>query len=270
MPPKWDGAAYAKYRPTYPPKIYDTILQFHGRTAGGIAVDVGCGSGQTTADLAIHGFSRVIGIDASESQLQEIIPHAAENTEYRVGAAESTGLPDNYSDLVTASAALHWFQVPEFFKEANRILKPNGVLAAWSYNSTPIFPGDTKAADEAYCRMRDSLWNYFDVKLQSIIEKPRTPFGYSLYLEAAGKEFKTVELKELPMEWNASVDIIAGFVQSWSPFSAFVEAEGEAVAAQKIEEFKKELRNAVGVEKDSDPILVVLPLEILLAKDPIV
>ncbi|KAH7619627.1 hypothetical protein Ndes2526B_g06608 [Nannochloris sp. 'desiccata'] len=264
MPPKWDGAVYAKSRPSYPPHLYDTILQFRGEVAGGIAIDCGCASGQVTSDLAKRGFSKVIGIDTSESQLQSAFENASENTEYRVGTAESTGLPENYADVVTAAAALHWFQVPEFFKEASRILKPDGVVAVWSYNSSPIFPADSKAADAAYTRIRDILWKYFDPKLAKALQ-----FGYSMYLETAQNEFRTVELKNLHMKWNVSVDRIAGFVQSWSPFTAFVESEGEAAAQRHIENLKNELKSAVGVAKNSDLIVVTLPLELLLAKDPL-
>jgi ubiquinone/menaquinone biosynthesis C-methylase UbiE len=266
MPPKWDGAAYAKYRPSYPPHLYDTILQYGGEKAvGGIAVDCGCASGQVTSDLAKKGFSKVIGIDTSQSQLQAALENAPENVEYRVGSAEATGLPDNYADLITAATALHWFNIPKFFSEACRILKPNGVLAAWSYIGAPIFPGDSKAADEAYSRIQGLLWEFFDPKLQRTLEQ-----GYSVYLETAQTHFaENVEFRNIPIEWNVSVDIIAGFVQSWSPFTAFVEKEGEAVAGEHIEKLKNDIRNAVGVEKDSDPFVVTLPSELILAKDPL-
>jgi 2-polyprenyl-3-methyl-5-hydroxy-6-metoxy-1,4-benzoquinol methylase len=82
MPPKWDGAVYAKYRPSYPPHVYDTIREFRGGETGGIAVDLGCASGQVTSSLAKRGFSHVIGIDTSESQLQAALETAPENVEY--------------------------------------------------------------------------------------------------------------------------------------------------------------------------------------------
>jgi SAM-dependent methyltransferase len=271
MPPTWDGKAYAKYRPSYPPYLYDTILvEFRGEddhaALVGVGVDVGCASGQVTRDLSKRkGFSKVIGIDTSESQLAEALSHAPENVEYRLGTAESTGLPSHYADLITAAAALHWFDIAIFFKEAHRILKPNGVVAAWSYNAPPVFPGDgAAAAARAYNRIKETLDPFFDAKLQRALQ-----LGYSMHLETARTEFKTVELKNLSMEWEVSCDILAGFVKSWSPYTAFVEKKGEAVAEEHIEKFKSELKTAVGVENYSDLIVVTLPLELLLAKDPI-
>lgn len=128
-----------------------------------LAVDCGCGSGQVVADLADR-FTQVIGIDPNTEQLNGA--YSAPNVEYRIGPAENTGLPDNCANLVTAAAALHWFDQAEFFKEAKRLLKPGGVVAAWSYNVLPMFPGNNQAASDAYKRLRDILWTYMDTRLQ--------------------------------------------------------------------------------------------------------
>jgi SAM-dependent methyltransferase len=37
-------------------------------------------------------------------------------------------------DLLTVACALHWFDIPRFFAEARRVLKPYGILAAWVYS----------------------------------------------------------------------------------------------------------------------------------------
>jgi hypothetical protein len=55
------------------------------------------------------------------------------NVEFRVGEAEATGLEDACCDLVTVAQALHWFNLPVFYAEAARILRPGGVLASWGY-----------------------------------------------------------------------------------------------------------------------------------------
>jgi hypothetical protein len=35
--------SYADFRPTYPPHLYDSILEFANLPALGLAVDLGCG-----------------------------------------------------------------------------------------------------------------------------------------------------------------------------------------------------------------------------------
>jgi hypothetical protein len=38
-------------------------------------------------------------------------------------------------DLVTVAQALHWLEVEEFYREADRVLAPGGVLAVWTYGT---------------------------------------------------------------------------------------------------------------------------------------
>jgi trans-aconitate methyltransferase len=168
MPPVWDGKAYASYRPSYPESLYDTILEFAagGDGARSMAADFGCGSGQVTRDLASR-YDRVVGLDESESQLANAAPMP--NIEYRRGAAEATGLPSGCADLVTAAAALHWFDLRRFYDEARRVLRPGGALAAWSYNELPDF--GSAQAREVYLAMRQRFWAWFNPRLQDIATK---------------------------------------------------------------------------------------------------
>ena len=100
--------AYALFRPSYPPELFQRILSFAGLEqpeARRLAVDLGCGSGQATVDLAPL-FDRVVGVDASAEQLGHT-PHLP-NAEFRCLPVEATGLPGGCADLVTAAASLHW------------------------------------------------------------------------------------------------------------------------------------------------------------------
>jgi ubiquinone/menaquinone biosynthesis C-methylase UbiE len=124
--------AYSTYRPDYPDELYSMILDFAGidtQTKIALAVDVATGQGQAALQLS-HRFQKVIALDANTQQLA----HArhAPNIEYMLADAHHTGLPDNCADLVTAASALHWFDQKVFYREARRILKPGGTLAAWA------------------------------------------------------------------------------------------------------------------------------------------
>ena len=67
----------------------------------------------------------------------------------RICPAESN--PDVESgsvQLVTATAACHWFDLPVFFKETNRLLCPNGVVALSGYGSfDSLFIHPTKSEE---------------------------------------------------------------------------------------------------------------------------
>lgn len=122
------AAAYAAYRPTYPPALAAWLASLV--TEKRIALDVGCGSGQFSALLAEH-FLRVIAQDPSEQQIASAVPHS--NVYYRVATAETSRISTDAVNLLTAAQAAHWFDLPAFFTEARRVMRPDAVIALISY-----------------------------------------------------------------------------------------------------------------------------------------
>lgn len=122
------AAAYAAYRPVYPPELAAWLSAI--APSRDEALDVGCGSGQFALLLAEH-FQRVIATDPSAQQIASAKPHP--RVDYRVASAEASGLPDASADLLTAAQAAHWFDLPAFFAEARRLLRPGGAIALISY-----------------------------------------------------------------------------------------------------------------------------------------
>ena len=47
---------------------------------------------------------------------------------------------DSSLDLVTICQALHWLDLDTFYSEAERVLKPGGVLAVIGYHMTRVAP----------------------------------------------------------------------------------------------------------------------------------
>lgn len=64
------GELYAADRPGYSPALFKFIIDHHKSTGGELVtfVDVGCGTGQATCDLAQY-FSEAIGLDPSEGMI---------------------------------------------------------------------------------------------------------------------------------------------------------------------------------------------------------
>ncbi|MBT9567592.1 MAG: class I SAM-dependent methyltransferase [Thiobacillus sp.] len=119
---------YAAYRPAYPDALFDWLASVCGeRTA---AWDCATGSGQAALGLAPH-FAQVVATDASAEQVRHAELHP--RIEYRVATAEASGLPAASVDLVTVAQAAHWFDLPRFYAEVSRVLKPGGVVALWGY-----------------------------------------------------------------------------------------------------------------------------------------
>jgi SAM-dependent methyltransferase len=124
---------YASSRPHYPEELFDylsTVCRGHE-----LAWDCAAGSGQASIPLARH-FRRVIATDASAAMLAQGPSHP--RVEYREAPAESSGLATASVDLVTVAQALHWLELDAFYREADRVLAPGGMLAAWSYGKQVV------------------------------------------------------------------------------------------------------------------------------------
>lgn len=126
---------YARTRPGYPDALFDLLGDLApGRDA---AWDCGAGSGQSSRSLA-RRFARVLATDHSLRQLARM---RIEGGIARVAAAaEAAPFRDASVDLVTVSAALHWFDRPRFYAEVRRVARRGAILAAWSYFQTRIDP----------------------------------------------------------------------------------------------------------------------------------
>jgi SAM-dependent methyltransferase len=143
---------YARHRPGYPVELFDHIERLvpgHER-----AWDCGAGSGQTARSLA-RRFRHVVATDASERQLAHAEP--AEGIAFVAAAAEAAPLRDDCADLITVSAALHWFDRPRFYAEVRRVARRDAILAVWSYYHSQIEP----TIDSVLVRFADEIVGRF-------------------------------------------------------------------------------------------------------------
>ncbi len=127
------AAAYAEARPGYPDDLFAWLAaQAHGHQ---LAWDAGCGNGQASRALSGY-FDSVYASDPSEAQIASAGANA--RVRYVVEAAEAPGLPDGCADLVTVAQAYHWFNTQRFCAQARRVLKPDGLIAVWSYAQSEV------------------------------------------------------------------------------------------------------------------------------------
>ncbi|MDM5238315.1 class I SAM-dependent methyltransferase [Bacillus cereus] len=94
-------------------------------------IDIGCGGGIYTKELALMGAKSVIGLDFSKEILQTAKENCNgfPNISFIHGDAHNIPYPNETFDLVISRAVIHHLQdIPTFLREASRILKKNGVL----------------------------------------------------------------------------------------------------------------------------------------------
>jgi SAM-dependent methyltransferase len=144
---------YARYRPTYPAELLQFLASLTDRKT--LAWDCATGSGQVAVALTDY-FSNVVASDASESQIAAAIQHGG--IEYRVAAAEQSGLSDNSVDLITVAQAFHWFDQDAFITEVRRVLRPQGVLAIWCYELCTVNESCDAIVDTLYRDIVGEFW----------------------------------------------------------------------------------------------------------------
>ncbi|PLW06285.1 hypothetical protein PCANC_26585 [Puccinia coronata f. sp. avenae] len=140
--------SYLDHRPRYPQELYDTILKFHNAPPSDngqsscpasqtkLALDIGCGPGIATAEL-VPRFEKVIAIDESESMVKLTSSHLPQVECHVASAARMPMIESGTVDLITVATAAHWFP-PNWWEEAQRVLKPGGTVALWTISDKMI------------------------------------------------------------------------------------------------------------------------------------
>ena len=163
---------YARFRPAYPPALFDYLLSLVPRREN--AWDCGTGNGQVAVRLASF-FERVYATDISAAQLDNAIAH--ERICYSVQPAEKTSFPDDFFDLITVAQAIHWFDFDAFYREVDRTIRPGGVLAVIGYDLIRLSPAIDAVLDGFY---RDVVGPFWDKERRYVDEQYRTiPFPYA-------------------------------------------------------------------------------------------
>jgi ubiquinone/menaquinone biosynthesis C-methylase UbiE len=194
---------YATFRPTYPKALYEFILAYvKGRE---LAWDCGCGNGQVALDLSKF-FKQVKATDLSAKQIESAVP--SPNIEYAVSPAEHTTFSDSSFDLITVGQALHWFDIPQFNKEVQRVAKPNGVIAVWGYGLLQIDSVIDQYVKHFYTEV---IGPYWDNERKLVDEEYATlPFP-----------FKEVSTPSFVIEDQWSIKQFEGYINTWSSVVKF-------------------------------------------------
>lgn len=134
---------YAHHRPPVHPRMIAKLREQLGLTAKlNHALDIGCGAGLSTAALASIA-NEVIGI---EPIIEMLAPRAAVTTqaEFIVAKAEQLPFANQSFDLLTAAGALNYADLEQFFPEAVRVLKSNGMLVIYDFSEGRKLQNDAR------------------------------------------------------------------------------------------------------------------------------
>jgi len=291
---------YALFRPTYPRQLYNQIFDFcsiHSpslfafisflfsllpvpfsssssisilflppNSTKGKALDLGCGSGQATKELAKH-FDQVTGIDPSEEQLQEArgkeqeLPKGLTFLQGSAHPLPAEAAPASSVDLVTCAQAFHWFSFPAAFTEITRVLKPSGVCAIWTYRN----PSLSNAVADRWVNgwFYEELMGPYWSSRRGIIDR-----GYKDVEEEMVHHFGVVEAVRETLEIRKKVSIsdFINYLSSWSAYQSW--KEKNPGAEDPLDCLKRELCKAYEAANPESQIEVSHPLVLLLGAFP--
>ena len=233
------AADYAIFRPGYPQELFTYLGSI--APSRQLAWDCGTGSGQAAVGLAT-AFDRVIATDASEKQIANAQPH--EHIEYCVSPAENSGIQSGTIDLIMVAQALHWFDLNRFYTEAQRVLKPDGVLAASAYNLLQIEPAIDEVLNRYYYKVVGPFWP----PERKLVENfANLPFPFH---QIDPPTF------EMTASWN--LDHLVGYLGTWSSTRRFIAAKGD----DPLEQITDDLHDVWGPPEQTRKVIWPLILRV--------
>ena len=223
------SAGYAAYRPQYPESLFDFLAR--ESPARNEAWDAGTGNGQAAIGLARH-FGHVTATDPSTSQIECAIHDA--RVSYGVGPAEQSELPDASIDLVTAAQAVHWFDRPKFWSEVQRVLRPRGIIAIWTYAGFEISAEIDEVIQRFYSDVVGPYWPPERRMVETRYQTIEFPFD----------EFRA---PEFVIEQSMTMEEVAGYVRSWSATRAYMKQQRH----DPVDDLVRELSRAWGAPEQA-------------------
>ncbi|XP_078507150.1 putative methyltransferase DDB_G0268948 [Lissotriton helveticus] len=258
------ASIYRKHMLVAPKEACDVILSYLEVKKGRpyeLAVDVGCGSGQSTNVLAAH-FQKVVGIDISEAQIQEAkCVGSPPNVSFLVAAAEKMPFEDSSVDLITASVAAHWFNMKEFMTEVDRLLKPNGCLALYCLHvHADIYYKDcSQSASDAFNEALDFLMTKHSAGKRHEFQSEYKEIFDAVHF--AEKTRVTKILKKLTM----SVEELMRLMESTCMYQNFLLKEPDA-AKEFRQKLQERLLKILGVSSTDTELEIVTDYFCVLAR----
>ncbi|HKY34169.1 MAG TPA: class I SAM-dependent methyltransferase [Candidatus Polarisedimenticolia bacterium] len=230
---------YARWRPLYPPSLGRHLASL--APSLDLAWDCGTGSGQAARMLA-ESFREVAATDPSAGQLGQASPHP--RIRYRQGRESESGLPPRSAGLVCAAQAAHWFDLPAFYAEAERVLVPGGVLAIWCYGRTGIDP----EVDRAVAWLHDDrLAAHWPSERAHVLD------GYARLFFP----YETLPLPPFAIESPISREALLGYLGSWSAVARCRRCEGVDPLAEVLPALERAWPDPESVKVVRWPIAVL-------------
>jgi SAM-dependent methyltransferase len=203
------GSAYDRFMGPYARELAPAFADFAGVREGKV-LDVGCGSGILTEELAQRvGEENVAAVDPSP--MLDACRARVPGADVRTGAAEELPWPDGTFDAALAQLVLHFLDDPRAgLAEMGRVVRAGGVVAGstWNFTQMPLLRTFWQVARE----------------LGSAAPAETQRFEALDDLQALGRDAGLEEIEAAPIDVSTRYE---SFAELWGTFDLGVGPAGE-------------------------------------------
>lgn len=247
---------YAKFRPTYPRTVLETICNFITKHGGRFdaAADIACGSGQSTFYLC-ERFKQCVGVDISTPQVEEGRKEAQkrgiQNVEFKVGSAYDLPVEDSSMNLVACAQAWHWLEPEVFYKEADRALRSHGCLAVYGYSNCELANKEcNQLVSHFYSYTLKGCWHAGRNHIDDLYYHCRLPY-------------EVTERYDLQSPTSMALPDFIGYISSWSGYRKYLERNPETTVLARLQEQMQAVLEP-SAEGQTPQVDMVFPIFLLL------
>lgn len=221
---------YALGRQDYPTKVIDRVGRHFSPREGALILDLGCGVGKSTRQLA-GPFRFVVGVDPDTNSIRKAQELGGHDLAYCRASAESLPFSDHRFDGITTFCAFHWYcHLPGALDEIYRVLKPNQYFVVVGHDDVGTF----------HQEVRGIVKRYSDKPI------PQGKVGYNpAKLLWSDKSRWWVGTEQWEYTYKYRPDELLPQIRSMAPWSAVAKDRLEEASAAMEAHFTPQMRDGV-------------------------
>ena len=209
---------YADVRPGYPVALFDDLAVLTGLGPPSRILEIGCGAGQATRDLAARA-QHVVALDPGERLIAAARQRvSAANIDYIVSTFEDFSVAPGAFDLVASAQAWHWVDSRISFSKAAQALAPSGWLAVFGH--VPMAYGGSALP---------ALRSAYDTHVPGVWGRPSPQGGYYLPggmladIFARSTAFGPVQHRSYAWTWHLDPETFGRYLRTDSGYHVLPE-----------------------------------------------
>jgi len=242
MAATWDPAQYRQFADERR-QPFDDLLRLVDPCPGGAVVDLGCGTGELTAELHRHtGAATTVGIDSSPEMLERAAAHADPGSGLRFEAGAIASWEGRDLDVVYSNAALHWVDDHHALVRRLRAALAPGGQVAFQVPANGDHPSHVIAA--ALAREAPYLDAFGGIPPRGASDSVLPPEDYATLLDGLGASEQHVRMQiyghHLP-----SIDGVVEWVKG-SNLTTVRAGLDDALWERYLAEYRRRLGDALG------------------------